>query len=45
MATVENFILLNWGVPDVETIYSVSAEHKEENCLQKLPVAVSDHKR
>ena len=41
MATVENllftFVLLNEGVPDVETIYFVSTEQKKENCLQKLP--------
>ena len=47
MATVKNlftFVLLNGGVPDVDTIYSVSVEHKKKNCLQKLPV-VSDNKR
>ena len=40
MATVEKilftFVLLNGGVPDVETIYFVSAEQKK-NCLQKFP--------
>ena len=47
VATVKNlftFVLLNGGVPDVDTIYSVSVEHKKKNCLQKLPV-VSDNKR
>ena len=40
MATVEKilftFVLLNGGIPDVETIYFVSAEQKK-NCLQKFP--------
>ena len=31
------FVLLNRGVPDVETIYFLSTEQKKKNCLQKLP--------
>ena len=31
------FVLLNRGVPDVETIYFVLIEQKKYNFLQKLP--------
>ena len=31
------FVLLNTGVPNVETIYFVLIEQKKYNCLQKLP--------
>ena len=41
VTTVENilctFVLLNGGVPDVETIYFVSIEQKKDKYLQKLP--------
>ena len=48
MATVENllftFVLLNEGVPDVETIYFVSTEQKKE-LFTEITRFVSDHDR
>ena len=31
------FVLLNRGIPYVETTYFVSIQQKKKNCLQKLP--------